>query len=674
MQDAASLMVAKATQATRLGPRPSSAALPRAVRLRQNQPEVGWAWRTSLGRQIESACRRYGIPNESRSRRLGLSSRSSRCCYRGMDVRHRVPESDQPQPRQLQPSRLLTGRDLLLLRQSRRQKRYAELSDEERDVYSRIDLLLRDMARTVQAALGSDAAFPAKLTSGFNPQSGVRGALPKDLWFGVHNAANLPDFVGMPQLFTIVSERGVEYGFAPAIHPSDFSQQGIKDKVRAAAPEIFARLPAPGSAPAARLAAELRRSGGWRFRQKTRLEPGPGEFENFDEWLAFLRSDRGRHWAGGAISRYVTADELGQVGSDFTTQLCEAVELFGPLLHDLTPGSEPGELPPTPPFLDDSVPPVNSDAAPAQAVEARPPYPMERAVEGLFLPEEEFARWLAVWRGKRNLVLQGAPGVGKSFIARRLAYALIGYEDPGRAAMVQFHQSYAYENFVQGFRPREGGGFELQDGAFVAFCRRALADPDESYVFIIDEINRGNLSKILGEMMLLIEPDKRDRSWATRLAYASPDRQAAGDPMHQPFHVPKNVFLIGMMNTADRSLAVVDYALRRRFAFVTAQPAYDRPAFAAHLAGKGVPVALVAQICGRMAALNREIAADRANLGPGFCIGHSFFVPRDDAEVTGEGWYEAVIATEVLPLLEEYSFDDPDKVEQWRRMLLAPEP
>jgi hypothetical protein len=127
----------------------------------------------------------------------------------------------------------------------------------------------------------------------------------------------------------------------------------------------------------------------------------------------------------------------------------------------------------------------------------RVPYPLTRALEGLFMPQEEFERLLRIWRQKRNLILQGAPGVGKSFVARRLAYALTGYEDHNRVQMIQFHQSYAYEDFVQGFRPTLDAKFVLRDGIFVDFCNKALADSGETYVLIIDEVNRGNLSKIL---------------------------------------------------------------------------------------------------------------------------------------------------------------------------------
>ena len=208
------------------------------------------------------------------------------------------------------------------------------------------------------------------------------------------------------------------------------------------------------------------------------------------------------------------------------------------------------------------------------------PYSIDDAMKGVFVDRLVFERILTIWRLKKNLILQGAPGTGKSFVARRLAYALIGARDDLRIESVQFHQSYSYEDFVQGYRPTGTGGFELRDGSFYAFCRRAAAAPDKDHVFIIDEINRGNLSKIFGELMLLIERDKRRPEWGARLSYA-------GDDQPQ-FHVPDNVWIIGMMNTADRSLSVVDYALRRRFAFVTLAPAFQNPDFNKWLTNAGV--------------------------------------------------------------------------------------
>ncbi len=290
------------------------------------------------------------------------------------------------------------------------------------------------------------------------------------------------------------------------------------------------------------------------------------------------------------------------------------------------------------------------------------PYTIDDALDGLFMERAEFERILAIWRDKKNMVLQGAPGVGKSFIARRLAYTLMGQKDPSRVEVVQFHQSYGYEDFVQGYRPTADGGFELRDGVFHRFCERARQQPSVPHVFIIDEINRGNLSKIFGELMLLIEHDKRHSDWAARLAYAS--------ETCDNFHVPDNVWLLGMMNTADRSLSLVDYALRRRFAFVTLKPGFMSPGFGAHLAAAGAPPAIIAAIIQGMQELNAAIGEDRVNLGPGFQIGHSFFTPSKTQNV-GTDWFERVVETEIRPLLEEYWFDAPDRADEWRARLLG---
>ncbi len=303
------------------------------------------------------------------------------------------------------------------------------------------------------------------------------------------------------------------------------------------------------------------------------------------------------------------------------------------------------------PFLDDET--ISDPSGPE--VES---YTLDDALADLFLSREEAEDILLLWKVKKNVILQGPPGVGKSFAAQRFAHVLNLSENRDRVGFVQFHQSYSYEDFVEGFRPAENG-FELKAGKFVEFCRKAEADPTHSYVFIIDEINRGNLSKILGELMLLIEADKRDPKWAMPLASGK-----------VPFHVPANVFIMGLMNTADRSLAVVDYALRRRFAFVSLQPNLGSSRFYEHLDAIGIGAEIKQLVRTRVGELNDEIVGDVINLGPGFAIGHSFFCAKPAANETDAAWYHRIVRTELVPLLQEYWFDAPQKAETWKARLL----
>lgn len=296
-----------------------------------------------------------------------------------------------------------------------------------------------------------------------------------------------------------------------------------------------------------------------------------------------------------------------------------------------------------------------STTEPSETDNAPAAYTLNDAAQDVFADPKLLQDCLELLGAKSNIVLQGPPGVGKTFLAVRLAYAWIGAKDESRVARVQFHQSYAYEDFVQGFRPTESGGFRRDDGPFLRFCNAALQDQKQRYVLIIDEINRGNLSKILGELMMLLEHDKRSSEWAVRLAYSNKD--------DEPFFIPANLFIIGTMNTADRSLALVDYALRRRFAFIDVPPSLDSPRFLTTLLARGVPTALAEAIRRRVIALNAAIESD-PSLGPGFRIGHSYFCANDHAGLHGEPWYRRVVHTELAPLLREYWYDRKDRADQ----------
>lgn len=274
-----------------------------------------------------------------------------------------------------------------------------------------------------------------------------------------------------------------------------------------------------------------------------------------------------------------------------------------------------------------------------------PAYDAEDFLEEVFMDEDSYETLVALVRNKKNVILQGAPGVGKTFAAKRLAYSMMGVKDPNRVMMVQFHQSYSYEDFIMGFRPSESG-FELKRGAFYSFCKDAEIDSENEYFFIIDEINRGNLSKIFGELFMLIESDKRGVE--LQLLYSD-----------EKFSVPSNVYIIGMMNTADRSLAMLDYALRRRFAFFEMKPGFDTDGFREYR--MGLASEKFDRLINCVDNLNAAIVADES-LGEGFCIGHSYFCNLKKAT---DQALSGIVEYELIPLLKEYWFDEPVKVKDW---------
>ena len=270
-------------------------------------------------------------------------------------------------------------------------------------------------------------------------------------------------------------------------------------------------------------------------------------------------------------------------------------------------------------------------------------YSKDDFLKQVFVSQNDYERLESLLLRKKNLILQGAPGVGKTYAAKRLAYAIMGEKDEDRIMQVQFHQNYSYEDFVMGYKPNDNGGFVLKPGKFYKFCKDAEKDRDHEYFFIIDEINRGNLSKIFGELLMLIENDYRDKE--IELSYKD-----------EKFSVPSNIYIIGMMNTADRSLAMIDYALRRRFSFFEMKPGFETPQFKTYIGERNDP--RLDKLVNAIIDLNKLIESDDS-LGSGFCIGHSYL-----CELGTKYSLDSIVDYDIVPMLREYWFDNNERYNQ----------
>jgi hypothetical protein len=457
------------------------------------------------------------------------------------------------------------------------------------------------------------------------------------------------------QLYITVNQEGLKYGFS------------VADYGKAARERFASNLKVIPPALAVKLSESLDPCGvvygehddGFSIAQSG---VAAGQTKSLEEWIRNLSQ------YGPTAKTYVTKEQaVSMSGEELAGEIADLFKRLFPLFlmaRQEPQSAQPLALEQPKPIIapvEDNGDDDDADIAPQANIEH---YDKSKAMDGLFLEEKQFDEMLEALKEKKNVVLQGAPGVGKTFVAKRLAYALIESNDQRQVEMIQFHQSYSYEDFIQGFRPTPNGHFNLKYGIFYQFCRRAQRDEaaKKPYVFIIDEINRGNLSKIFGELMMLIEPDKRGKEHGIPLAYS----QNAGER----FYIPENLHLIGMMNTADRSLAMVDYALRRRFRFITLRPEFRSDAFEKFLGDAGATPGLTKKIVSRMNSLNEVIAADAKNLGPGYQIGHSYFCPRNGIK-PDEDWYRRVIESEIVPLIQEYWFDNEQKVKEQRSALLA---
>ncbi|MFQ0996877.1 McrB family protein [Gilliamella sp. CG25] len=305
---------------------------------------------------------------------------------------------------------------------------------------------------------------------------------------------------------------------------------------------------------------------------------------------------------------------------------------------------------------------IESDDDIVEQLLVKQPYTLESLIqESCFVDEQQLQQMLASLKMRKNIILQGPPGTGKTWLAKRLANIVIGYKDSNNIRAIQFHPNLSYEDFIRGFRPASDGKLALIDGPFLEIIHQARNDPQSKYVMVIEEINRGNPAQIFGEMLTLLEADKRTPSEALELTYRREQENG--------IYIPDNLYVIGTMNIADRSLALVDFALRRRFAFFTLDPNFSEKWLRYMIKKTGLNSKLLEEIKERMNELNEFIAQDRM-LGSAFAIGHSYLthhraIPKSEGLV----WYQNIIDTEVKPLLEEYWFDEKDKLNKAMKLI-----
>jgi len=364
--------------------------------------------------------------------------------------------------------------------------------------------------------------------------------------------------------------------------------------------------------------------------------------EKLDEFHAFLTRmqpghlvvtiDQGRLHLGE-----ISGDAAYQSTTDTDAQLVRAVEWRGDVTVETVPGELAARLKVQRDVLDltqhlellEKL--VVADEDPEEVVEVGPlvlPDATEALAESLHVDREWLQECVELLNDRPQLIFYGPPGTGKTYIAQALGEHLAGEN----VRLVQFHPSYSYEDFFEGFRPTPGGGFELRPGPMRRIVDQAIDNPRQPHVLIIDEINRGNLAKVFGELYFLLE--YRDRN--VELLYGNGD-----------FSLPANVFIIGTMNTADRSIALVDAAMRRRFAFVPLHPSETptRDVLRRWLRKTEHP----ARTADLLEELNRQID------DPDFKIGPSYFMRE---KVYTDGGLERMWRTSILPLLEEHHYGD----------------
>ena len=294
-------------------------------------------------------------------------------------------------------------------------------------------------------------------------------------------------------------------------------------------------------------------------------------------------------------------------------------------------------------------------------------YRIENIIQdGAFLDLDKLSLIMRRLKEKKNLILQGPPGTGKTWLAKRLGMALIEEEiKDQQISSVQFHPNLSYEDFVRGWRPGSDEKLSLQEGIFMEMVDRALENSDEKYVLVIEEINRGNPAQIFGELLTLIESSKRNSREAIKLCYPN------SEGLHTPVYVPSNLYIIGTMNVADRSLALVDMAFRRRFAFINLEPNLNKTWKDFVVNKLGMDTSIANYIQSEIGNLNNQISSD-SRLGKDFQIGHSFFTPNESLKnKDSKKWFVEMVESEIAPLLQEYWFDSLEEADKAVENLLT---
>lgn len=510
---------------------------------------------------------------------------------------------------------------------------------------------LREKLKTLatRAAERCSSSVPMR---GFTSLYSPNGRSVLALWCCIHPASVPNKSYGL-QVALILNEQGAEFCCCLGAGTDQSANPGKKLKFSEALRQAKDNLRNLDYDVVSALSTEL--ADRWDFRKQWRLPPGTKDFRTLKEWLAYAASPESR---GASISVNLDASTATHPAERITDMFYTTTETFKPLIEaiygqigtstrsPLTAAPREGVL--LTEFRDDA--PVFTPSEEAL------PYTLDNIVDdGCFLDRKEIEEILSRLVAKKNIILQGPPGTGKTWLGRRLAFALMGSKDESHIRAVQFHPNMSYEDFVRGWRPTADGKLTLVEGIFMEVIANAIQHGSAKFVVLIEEINRGSPAQIFGELLTLLDSAKRLPEEALELSYP------AADGKHRPVYIPDNVYVIGTMNIADRSLAMVDLALRRRFAFVDLEPKLGETWRSWVISKCNLAANLVPEIEKRIAILNEQIASD-PRLGRQFRIGHSYVTPSyrlSDGETNV--WFSQVVRTELRPLLEEYWFDAPDE-------------